>query len=62
MPQVRPFRFGIITDGAPTREEWITRAREAEDLGYSTLLQPDHFTSKFSLWPPSWQPRTRQKT
>lgn len=47
MPQVRPFRFGIITDGAPTREEWITRAREAEDLGYSTLLQPDHFTSEF---------------
>ncbi|GHO56452.1 TIGR03621 family F420-dependent LLM class oxidoreductase [Ktedonobacter robiniae] len=47
MPQVRPFRFGIITDGAPTREEWITRAREAEDLGYSTLLQPDHFTNEF---------------
>jgi probable F420-dependent oxidoreductase len=47
MPHVRPFRFGIITDGAPTREEWITRAQEAEDLGYSILLQPDHFTSDF---------------
>src|SRR5215469_4413517 len=47
MPQGRPFRFGIITGGAPTREEWITRAREAEDLGYSTLLQPDHYTNEF---------------
>jgi len=47
MPQGRPFRFGIITDGAPTREEWITRAREAEDLGYATFLQPDHFTNEF---------------
>ncbi|GLV59210.1 LLM class F420-dependent oxidoreductase [Dictyobacter sp. S3.2.2.5] len=47
MPHVRPFRFGIITDGAPTREEWISQAREAEDLGYSTFLQPDHFTSEF---------------
>jgi probable F420-dependent oxidoreductase len=47
MPHVRPFRFGIITDGTPTREEWITRAREAEDLGYSTLLLPDHYTNEF---------------
>ncbi|GHO50789.1 TIGR03621 family F420-dependent LLM class oxidoreductase [Ktedonospora formicarum] len=47
MPHVRPFRFGVITDGVPNREEWITRAREAEDLGYSTLLLPDHITNEF---------------
>lgn len=37
----RPFRFGVVTGGAPSREAWIALARKAEDLGYATLLMPD---------------------
>jgi probable F420-dependent oxidoreductase len=38
----RPFRFGV-SGGRPTRAEWLDLARKADDLGYSTLLLPDHF-------------------
>src|SRR5215469_10293507 len=43
----RPFRFGIATEGAPSREEWIAKVRKIEDLGYTTLLIPDHFVNEF---------------
>lgn len=36
-----PFRFGIVSGGAPSREAWIALARRAEELGYSSLLMPD---------------------
>jgi probable F420-dependent oxidoreductase len=32
-----------VSGGRPTRAEWLDLARKAEDLGYSTLLLPDHF-------------------
>ena len=38
---VHPFRFGV-SGGRATRAEWLDLARKAEDLGYSTLLLPDH--------------------
>jgi probable F420-dependent oxidoreductase len=38
---VHPFRFGVA-GGRPTRAEWLDLARKSEDLGYSTLLLPDH--------------------
>jgi probable F420-dependent oxidoreductase len=41
-PFIRPFRFGMITGGAPTKKEWIEKVRKAEDLGYHTLLFGDH--------------------
>lgn len=43
MVALKPFRFGVArgTRGS-TREEWIARARLAEDLGYETFLVPDH--------------------
>jgi probable F420-dependent oxidoreductase len=44
----RPFRFGIAMDSAASRAQWIEKARRAEDLGYSTLVIPDHFVSDFS--------------
>src|SRR5258708_1398847 len=47
MVKVQPFRFGMITDNASSREEWTAMARQAEDLGYSTFLMPDHFVSEF---------------
>ena len=45
----RPFRFGVITSNADTGAEWRDRARRAEDLGYTTLLMPDHYQ-------PQWAP------
>jgi probable F420-dependent oxidoreductase len=38
----RPFRFGVLTGGAPAREAWLERVRQVEDLGYSTLVLADH--------------------
>ena len=42
-----PFRFAVITSGAPDGASWRARAREAEALGYSTLFMPDHFQDQW---------------
>jgi probable F420-dependent oxidoreductase len=44
----RRFRFGLQVSGAGSRSEWIATAREAEALGFSTLLLPDHVGSQLS--------------
>jgi probable F420-dependent oxidoreductase len=38
----RPFRFGVTGRG-DSLAQWRDFARKAEDLGYATLLLPDHF-------------------
>jgi len=43
MTTPRPFRFGVICERMQSAEEWITKARQAEDYGYATLLIRDHF-------------------
>ncbi len=43
----RPFRFGVVSEGAPSREQWIAKVRKVEGLGYSTFLVPDHFVNEF---------------
>ena len=45
MSTLRPFRFGLEYIGAPSREELIAQARQAEALGYSTILIMDHLHS-----------------
>jgi probable F420-dependent oxidoreductase len=47
MPNMRPFRFGVITESAPSREQWVALVRKAEDLGYATFLLADHFVNEF---------------
>jgi probable F420-dependent oxidoreductase len=42
-PHPRPFRFGVQGRAAASRAAWLAFAREAEALGYDTLLVPDHF-------------------
>ncbi|MBO0778645.1 MAG: TIGR03621 family F420-dependent LLM class oxidoreductase [Ktedonobacteraceae bacterium] len=37
----KPFRFGIITYGNPSRSAWIALAQRAEELGYASLHVPD---------------------
>ncbi len=40
-------RFGVITSRADDGAAWRARARRAEELGYSTLLMPDHFQDQW---------------
>ena len=47
MSEVRPFRFGVAAESAPSREQWSTLVRRAEDLGYATFLLADHFVNEF---------------
>jgi probable F420-dependent oxidoreductase len=46
----RPFRFAIA-GRASTRADWQDFARRAEDLGFSTLMIPDHFTPQLAPLP-----------
>lgn len=39
----QPFRFGVQLTGAADGPAWRAKARQVEDLGYSTLFIPDHF-------------------
>jgi probable F420-dependent oxidoreductase len=39
----RPFRFGTGGFPARSRVELVNLARKTEDLGYATILMPDHF-------------------
>lgn len=48
MNQSRAFRFGILTGGGASRKEWTDKARQAEALGYSTLLIDDHLYNPFA--------------
>lgn len=45
---VRPLRFGVAAHGAPSAERWRALARQVEDLGYATLLLPDHTNPQFA--------------
>ena len=45
---LRAFRFGAGARTASSRGEWEAKARQAEDLGYSTFLVPDHFADNLA--------------
>ncbi|MFE7835329.1 LLM class F420-dependent oxidoreductase [Streptomyces sp. NPDC057474] len=38
----RPFRFGVNLLSPTSAEEWRTKCRRAEQLGYDVILVPDH--------------------
>lgn len=40
---MRPFRFSVQAFEAASGAEWLTTARRAEGLGYSTLFTTDHY-------------------
>ncbi|GAC1354103.1 MAG: TIGR03621 family F420-dependent LLM class oxidoreductase [Ktedonobacteraceae bacterium] len=42
MKTPKPFRFAVIAYNATSKDEWVVKARRVEQLGYSTLLVPDH--------------------
>jgi probable F420-dependent oxidoreductase len=39
---LRPFRFGLQVARAESRRGWQDEARRAEDLGFDTIVVPDH--------------------
>ena len=51
MSHDRRFRFGVQTSTASSGEEWAALARQAEDLGYSTMFLPDHFGDQLAPVP-----------
>lgn len=51
MTAIRPFRFGVIAYDAKSKEEWVAKARQIEQLGYSTLLVPDHLGKQLAPVP-----------
>ena len=53
MSHPRRFRFAAQLSKAPesTARSWADQARKAEDLGYSTLLIPDHFGDQLAPVP-----------
>jgi probable F420-dependent oxidoreductase len=51
MANLRPFRFAAQIDNAGSAKEWAERARQTEDLGYSTLTMSDHFGDQLAPVP-----------
>jgi probable F420-dependent oxidoreductase len=45
---MQPFRFGVQLSSAPDGKAWRSKARQVEDLGYSTLFLPDHFGDQWA--------------
>jgi probable F420-dependent oxidoreductase len=50
-PRERPFRFGVQVGAPYDARGWVELARTVEDLGYSTLTMPDHFTAQLAPTP-----------
>ena len=48
---MKPFRFGVSVRRAPSRAEWVEKARKVEALGYATLTVPDHLTDLVAPMP-----------
>jgi len=44
----RPFRFAVYAFSASSGEAWLAFARRMEELGYDTLLVPDHLSGQIS--------------
>lgn len=46
------FKFGISLRDIGSRDEWITKCRRAEELGYDVITVPDHLgTGRFAPFP-----------
>lgn len=47
----RAFRFGLQLATSPSATDWAEQAKKAEDLGFSSLLMPDHFGDQLAPIP-----------
>jgi probable F420-dependent oxidoreductase len=51
MASKHKFRFAVQNSRGASAAEWATKARKIEDLGYSSLLIPDHFDDQLAPMP-----------
>ncbi|MGH2759514.1 MAG: TIGR03621 family F420-dependent LLM class oxidoreductase [Actinomycetota bacterium] len=51
MPHPRKFRFGVQVANASSRKDWLEKVRKIEDLGYTSVVMPDHFTEQLGPVP-----------
>lgn len=51
MPHPRKFRFGVQVSSATSRKDWLEKVRKAEELGYTTIFMPDHFSDQLAPMP-----------
>jgi len=51
MTHPRPFRFGLQASTATDAKSWTDLAQRVEDLGFATLLMPDHFGDQLAPVP-----------
>jgi probable F420-dependent oxidoreductase len=51
VPVLQPFRFGVAAHAVASAERWRDLARRAEDLGYATLILPDHLNPQLAPIP-----------
>ncbi len=47
----RPFRFGVTSGSADSRQEWVDRAKKLEALGYGAMTVPDHLPDRLAVVP-----------
>src|SRR5690242_1922607 len=45
----RVFRFGVVAAAARSADEWVSKVRRIESLGYATLVMPDNL--RYTLAP-----------
>lgn len=50
-PTSRLFRFGVQLSGPADARGWRDQARRIEELGYSSITMPDHFTDQLAPVP-----------
>jgi probable F420-dependent oxidoreductase len=48
MAHPRAFRFGVTAPRNASGEDWRTFCRKVEDLGFATLVMPDHLGDQFA--------------
>ncbi len=47
-PAPKPFRFGVQTRTASSRQDWRETITKIHDLGYDTVTMPDHFDDQMA--------------
>ncbi len=51
MAHPRRFRFGVQMARAASRKDWLANVRRAEELGYTSVFMPDHFSEQLAPLP-----------
>ncbi len=50
-PEETPIRFGLMNPRAPSMDVWLATVVRGEELGYSSLILPDHLNDQLAPFP-----------